>query len=318
MSSSGHTFDTHAALYVAYLDELIKSLPEVIDWWESLVQRDGMGVVARRWPARAAAHPRIIAVYRRHYLECETLNDHLEAPPIAKDSFDDETAWGVEDEDDRNDGRVWIHPASLLLEDLESESEDLFDFMNHLVMSPVGSHVAPNLDHQISPSAAPRMFTAPNRHDVAVGIGRLLGAPRDLARESEWRTRDPEIVGSDHRRLFVAYRVDLERALAGAERWWLGIIEQREREGRSREQAVDAAFDLVFCGAVAYPDVVGVIRAYWLACEAINAELPPTAWVAPERMLLAWLLDGQHDSWVRILTGMPYWPLGLDEHGAWV
>ncbi|KIG12825.1 hypothetical protein DB30_00988 [Enhygromyxa salina] len=71
-------------------------------------------------------------------------------------------------------------------------------------------------------------------------------------------------------------------------------------------------------GPVADPHVIGVIRAYWLACEAINAKLPHSARVAPERMLLAWLVDGRHDSWVRLLTAMPYWPIGLDAEGRWV
>ena len=188
--------------------------------------------------------------------------------------------------------------------------------MSHLVLCPVGSAV--EVDLTLVPSSPPPIFTAPTRHDVALGVSRLLGAPRDLGPDMDWRERDPVQPSADHLRLFTAYRAHLERALTTAVDWWCRIIRQRELEGRSRDDAILAAFDLVFCGAVSHLDVIGVIRAYWLACEAINAQLPRTSWLAPERMLLAWLLDGHHDSWVAILTAMPYWPLGLDENGVWV
>ena len=40
--------------------------------------------------------------------------------------------------------------------------------------------------------------------------------------------------------------------------------------------------------------------------------------IAPELSLLAWLRDGRHDSWVEVLTALPYWPVGLDAKGRWM
>lgn len=40
--------------------------------------------------------------------------------------------------------------------------------------------------------------------------------------------------------------------------------------------------------------------------------------VPSEVLLLHWLLDGRHDSWIEALTCMPYWPIGLDGEGNWV
>ena len=85
------------------------------------------------------------------------------------------------------------------------------------------------------------------------------------------------------------------------------------------EQARDDAHASHPIGPVSHPRVLGVIQAYWALCEEINAVLRTTEGrVAPEQLLLDWLRDGHRQSWVDALAAMPYWPVGLDEHGRWV
>jgi hypothetical protein len=69
-----------------------------------------------------------------------------------------------------------------------------------------------------------------------------------------------------------------------------------------------------------------VIQAYWALCHEINhALVDKKRHVAPESLLLGWLRDSsgngsgdrRRNSWVEILSALPYWPVGLDADGRW-
>ena len=71
-------------------------------------------------------------------------------------------------------------------------------------------------------------------------------------------------------------------------------------------------------GPVGHPRILGVIQAYWALCHELNAMLTDASQrVAPEAMLLGWLRDGTRETWVEVLSAMPYWPVAIDREGNW-
>ena len=98
------------------------------------------------------------------------------------------------------------------------------------------------------------------------------------------------------------------------------MLGEREDRGMSGEQALADCLQAHPIGPAAHPRVLGVIQAYWCLCEEINAILHSGGAgrpVAPEQLLLGWLRDGHRDSWIDVLTAMPYWPVGIDARGRW-
>lgn len=157
-------------------------------------------------------------------------------------------------------------------------------------------------------------------HSIEKGIFRLLNAPRDLPASAPWR--EPPIergVASDaYQRLFEEYEEDMEGAIDIAEQWWEDRIQARRVRGEDIQTILEESYCVSFAGPAGVGEVIWVVRKFWLRCVALNREMPEDQRVPPEVFLLHWLDDGQHTDHVQVLTGMPYWPIGLDEHGNWV
>lgn len=153
-------------------------------------------------------------------------------------------------------------------------------------------------------------------HNVRTGFYRLTMSPKDVRAP---QGRDGHALGlraapADHRTLFARYIEGLSRAYELAAANWNGQVEDLVAEGMSLPQAIAAKIDLGVAGPAAHPRVVWVVRKYWLACCALNRS---GAAILPETFMLEWLAEaGKHD-FVRLLTAMPYWPIGLDPDGNW-
>jgi hypothetical protein len=157
-------------------------------------------------------------------------------------------------------------------------------------------------------------------HNVERGVRRLMSAPRDLPASAPW-TNPPITRGAaspGHRALFDEYLRFMGDAIGIAEAWWAGKVGETAQSGARWRAAVTEAYALRFAGPASCPEVVWTIRTFWLRCVAANRDVPDVQRVPPEVFLLYWLLDGQHDEWVQVLTCMPYWPIGLDAQGRWV
>jgi hypothetical protein len=156
-------------------------------------------------------------------------------------------------------------------------------------------------------------------HNVEKGVYRLLNAPRDIqggTPVSDYLSR-VEHASEEHQKLFTAYRTGYPFFHPHAERWWKGCIAAELTENRTREEAMHAAYERRAAGPASAPEFVWFIRYFWLRCDDLNKKLPLEHRVAPEVLMLKWLVDvGEHD-YVTLITCMPYWPLGLDEHGEW-
>ena len=117
---------------------------------------------------------------------------------------------------------------------------------------------------------------------------------------------------------FSATELDLATALHAAERWWAGVVATSIERAGNFEGGLRLAFTEFFAGPGGFPEVQYVVHHYWLACVELAASLPEHQRLPPETVLLAWLLDGRHDSWLPVFACMPYWPLGLDAEGNWI
>ena len=101
-----------------YLSELRAARDEVEAWWEQLIRAEGGDrqtaerAVRSRWPLGPASHPRIVAVFRAHYLEIERMNE---------------------------EGGDVVQPMALLLEDLELHDPALAALMQSFVFPSIGT-----------------------------------------------------------------------------------------------------------------------------------------------------------------------------------
>ena len=82
--------------------------------------------------------------------------------------------------------------------------------------------------------------------------------------------------------------------------------------------AVENAYQTTLAGPAACSEIIWTVRKFWLECAKLNANHPTEMRVIPEVFLLQWLADDNQDEWVKVLSGMPYWPIGIDESGNWV
>ena len=161
----------HAQLFAQYLEELktVKTFVEL--WWDNLIaiepknagdHDDAALEVGRRWRAGPVSHPRVIALIRKYYFECERLNEEMsEAPeedleadephhlPGEEDYDEDEDENEDEEDDeegDEGDDEGPINPSLFLGEFLVNpKTEDLAFFMSKLTYWPIGMDLEGNL-----------------------------------------------------------------------------------------------------------------------------------------------------------------------------
>ncbi len=156
------------------------------------------------------------------------------------------------------------------------------------------------------------------RYSSELGIQRLLAQPRDVAPPSDIRVaRRHDEASAAHRTLFVEYVKELLDAYNIGTEWWADIISTEEELQGGREKALEKAFNDRIAGAASSPNVVWVVRRYWLKCVTINATVGKETGVAVEIFLLQWLIDAGQPELAKLVACMPYWPIGLDENGNW-
>jgi hypothetical protein len=109
-----------AEIQKRYIKELGELAPEILKWWNNncpyehtaQVSNEEMSDFHRRWIAGPAAHPRIIALFRKYFFEIEELND--------------------------TQGGGLARASELLIDDLEAKAPALFSIMQGFVFIPIG------------------------------------------------------------------------------------------------------------------------------------------------------------------------------------
>jgi hypothetical protein len=308
-----------ADFYAAYLAELRAGFDAIEPWWSQLRAQHGAERMKLRWPAGRASHPRILAIVRDYYQRVRTLGPKLAPGPAPR--FDDDAAWGSEVEAAPTQ-LLSPDPTELLIDRLHEDDPKLHARMVYVVLPPLATAVEPRprMDTLavVKPShEAPRVFDFGLGHDVRRGLDRLLGAGIDLRPHAMGRVALHD-ASEPHRLAHMAWQQELERALIEAERWWLDELARRESRGLSAEQARKQLLATHVAGPAGHPRVIGAIQAYWALTHEINHALVDHGQhVAPELLLLAWLRDGRRESWLELLSALPYWPVTLDAAGRW-
>ncbi|MHC4403675.1 MAG: hypothetical protein ACYTG0_28800 [Planctomycetota bacterium] len=314
------------------MTELASARHDALAWWQRLEEEAGAGSgigpdeidqrLRPRWPCGPASHPRVIAVYQKYYHLVVDYNERATAEAADRDSADssNQDGWGVDDTDTSEGFEDYeLQPVDLLIERLEWDAPELDEFMKEFLMLP-GETKLKKDGQRRTPSSPPAKFSFPIIHRVERGIDRLMSAPRDLPPTGHWR--DPPLplaeASAEHRALFATYASDLEAALGHAEEWWNGVVKRAKSGSFRRQSNVQAAYDTFFAGPAGHLQLQWVLHHYWLECVKLNEQLDEDLRVPCEVLMLHWLLDGRHDSWIDALTCLPYWPIGLDDEGNWV
>lgn len=135
--------ETLQAIQDTYIRELKKEIPKIRKWWkEGLKANVDKNYPDRfvvdfdlRWPSGMGGHPRLIEIFRRHFLAAEARNLELEdagrryeEKPVAEE-------WGV---DTAPPSRENVPPIDLLLNDLANEHDDLHRVMRTMQFIPMG------------------------------------------------------------------------------------------------------------------------------------------------------------------------------------
>jgi len=156
------------------------------------------------------------------------------------------------------------------------------------------------------------------RHDVELGRKRLYHQPKDV--------RDPHNLQLDTPRqcacpdalkpLHDDYCSQIAWAADEALKWWRDIVvSEQELHGGNLHEAALRAYDGWPAGPSANEMVVSTVRRFWLAADKAGRTFDQV--FLPEDFLLT-SLDPERDAKsILVLTSMPYWPIGLDEHGNW-
>jgi hypothetical protein len=122
-----------------------------------------------------------------------------------------------------------------------------------------------------------------------------------------------------HERLFADYVQELRQAKEEVEIWWRELIEAETRRVEDRQQARVQCKRRWPLGAAAHPRIVHVLRKYYLLCVALNDELTDADGegdeVYPHQFVSEWLLDEDTEDLGDFISGLSYWPIGLDEDG---
>ena len=157
---------------------------------------------------------------------------------------------------------------------------------------------------------------AKSRSKWIAKIQNMIAAIKDVAPADHPDASKLEM-SKKHRALFKEYLADLAEAREIAEGWWGALILAEEERTGDREQAIAIVKRRRPVGPAVHGSVIAVIRKYWLACDSLNRLSEPSARVAPEEFVLGNLLDGEHDGHAEFLSGIPFWPIGLDREGRW-
>lgn len=137
------SYEQYAEIQTRYIEDVRTVLPNVLDWWYAQAQSDASNIrtadtansFEKRWPAGPGSHPRILAVFRQYFLEVDDLNLEHEAQP-EKPAPPHEDLWGV---DELEEGRPFVRPVDLLINDIEALDPELFGVLQGIVFIPVGS-----------------------------------------------------------------------------------------------------------------------------------------------------------------------------------
>lgn len=135
--------ETLQAIQASYISELKKEVPKIKKWWKERLKENveksypDKFVVDfdLRWPSGMGGHPRLIEIFRRHFLAAEARNLELEESGKRYEEKPVAEKWGVDTEPP---SREHVPPIDLLLNDLAGEYDDLHRVIRTMQFIPIG------------------------------------------------------------------------------------------------------------------------------------------------------------------------------------
>jgi hypothetical protein len=125
-----------------YLAEMRVILPDIMAWWRTNAVRDPSDLTGparnafeARWPAGPTAHPRVLHVFRKYFLEIDQLNLENEENEADGGVAPREEDWGTDDVDDESDFQL---PVDILVDDLPDVAPDIYALVKGMVFVPIG------------------------------------------------------------------------------------------------------------------------------------------------------------------------------------
>ncbi|MFM0323561.1 hypothetical protein [Caballeronia glebae] len=150
---------------------------------------------------------------------------------------------------------------------------------------------------------------------------RLLEAPDDLIAVGRARLAGSSARQSGvalHRDLFERYLTALKPVVSITWQEWSEAMKEETHRLGSKDKAREALLFEDAAGPAADMRFIGVIREFWLACDAINRTLDKADWLDPPVLLLAWLIERRETLCAEVVASQPYWPMGLSKDGQWI
>jgi len=88
------------------------------------------------WPSGLASHPRIVAVFRKYWLQAAlVIEDYERAEEMGGEEPPREEDWGSDDDEE---GEMFSDPRDLLLGQLQQQAPELFAHFKRFLFLPVG------------------------------------------------------------------------------------------------------------------------------------------------------------------------------------
>jgi hypothetical protein len=129
------------AIFSAYLAELRQAVVEVQQWRRRLALGEKYNEAGMQideiWPSGLASHPRIIAVFRKYWLQvAHVIEDYERREELEEDDAPGEEDWGADEDDE--EGEMASDPRDVLLGQLREQAPDLFAHFKQFLFMPIG------------------------------------------------------------------------------------------------------------------------------------------------------------------------------------
>ncbi len=116
----------------SYIGELLTIQLELEDWWDDMVADEGQAVW-KRWPTGIAGHPRVLAIFRKHYLEIVAWND-----AHRPEGEEPQEKWGI---DSAGQSQSFEWPIEILIINVRHFAPELQPIVDGLCFVPMGMNL---------------------------------------------------------------------------------------------------------------------------------------------------------------------------------
>lgn len=125
----------------SYIAELRALQPELMQWWKRIAGIEKINdppdpEVANRWPTAFSGHPRVVATFRKYFMQIDDLNYENEMAYVdARPPDDPEVLWGNEE---ASPPYPFMRPVDLLIYEIKDLAPDIHKMVAGIVFVPVG------------------------------------------------------------------------------------------------------------------------------------------------------------------------------------